>query len=115
MFSSKRVALRGLLLVSAICVGSAAWAAEWSPLLPEQLNWIESPAYPGVTFAVLAGGMGKPGFFTVRAKLPPTTSLVRTPTRMTGASRFSWAVGSRGSERSSTRPRRWRCRLEALC
>ena len=60
---------------AAPCVGSAAWAAEWSPLLPEQLNWIESPAYPGVTFALLAGGMGKPGFFTVRAKFPPNYQL----------------------------------------
>jgi len=75
MFSSKQCALRGLLVVSAICVGSAAWAAEWSPLLPEQLNWIESPAYPGATFAVLAGGMGKPGVFTVRAKFPPNYQL----------------------------------------
>jgi quercetin dioxygenase-like cupin family protein len=75
MFSSKQGTLRALLLVSVLCFGSAARAAEWSPLLPEQLNWIESPAYPGVTFAVLAGGMGKPGFFTVRAKFPPNYQL----------------------------------------
>ena len=75
MFSSKQGTLGALLLVSVLCFGSAARAAEWNPLLPEQLNWIESPAYPGVTFAVLAGGMGKPGVFTVRARFPPNYQL----------------------------------------
>ena len=75
MFSSKQGTARALLLVSVLCVASAARAGEWNPLLPEQLNWIESPAYPGVTFAVLAGGMGKPGAFTVRAKFPPNYKL----------------------------------------
>src|ERR1700674_1545282 len=75
MFSSKPSALRWLMLATVICAGGAARGAEWSPLLPEQLSWIESPSYPGVAFAVLAGGMGKPGFFTVRAKFPPNYQL----------------------------------------
>lgn len=44
-----------------------AGAQEWKPRLPDELNWIKLAAYPGVKFAVLSGGFGKPGPFTIQA------------------------------------------------
>ena len=65
----------GLIATVLALLASGAAAQEWKPLLPGDLRWIELPSYPGVRFAVLAGGLAEPGPFTVRAKFPPNYRL----------------------------------------
>lgn len=66
-----------LVLIATVLMGpgSGAGAQEWKPLLPGDLRWMDVPSYPGVQFALLSGGLGKPGPFTVRAKFPPNYRL----------------------------------------
>ena len=67
---------RGLFAI--VMVAGAAYAAEPDPevlsyKLPDDLRWVESPAYPGLKNAVVYGDPTKPGAYAVRNKFSPNT------------------------------------------
>ena len=59
-----------VLLLVAVVLGAAACATAPVTALPDNVKWVDHPAFPGVKLAVLYGNPSQPGPFVVRLWFP---------------------------------------------